>query len=84
MQSNYNYPLSIKDYKDQPGVLHPGYRQHGGTIKCQKKKTHTDIFPCQEIGALEAQTSDKRVVAHTPDPVSHVPYSTKHKREQHR
>lgn len=36
-------------------------------------------FLARRIGALEAQTSDKRVLAHTCDPVSRVPYSEKHK-----
>lgn len=41
-------------------------------------------FPARRSGALGAQMLDKRVWAHTCDPVSHVPHSVKHKRGCHR
>lgn len=41
-------------------------------------------FPARRSGALRAQMLDKRVWAHTCDPVSHVPHSVKHKRGCHR
>lgn len=41
-------------------------------------------FPARRSGALGAQMLDKRVLAHTCDPVSHVPHSVKHKGGCHR
>lgn len=44
-----------------------------------KNKKNSDTFPCQEMVTLGAQTPNKRVLAHTCDPVSYVPYSGEHK-----
>lgn len=76
IQHHQNYPLSITEQCIEPW---PQSAWRKNKQLKGEKKAHSDIFPCQEIGALGAQTLDKRVLAHTCDPVSNVPYSAKHK-----